>query len=204
MSLAIPVAEMDAADPAAVLAVVDGALVGAATGHRSSTRCVMASRSPMSSTGASPAASGPNGSWKRLLTSPIGIVHIPGTRRIVLAAAELDAYGQMARREPRLVLRYWDDGMLEVREAQSATSYFWFLSGAPEMFDRIDTVHTPPGTWKPKWGRPKIEPARIEPMRVRYYRNPLGRLVKLHQSYQELSTGLFYRSPFQRPDSRVR
>jgi hypothetical protein len=51
----------------------------------------------------------------------------------------------MARRAPRLTLRDWDAGMGEVRDGQAATSYFWFLSGGPEMFDRIDTVHTPPG-----------------------------------------------------------
>jgi hypothetical protein len=120
---------------------------------------------------------------------------------IVLAAAEIEVYGRMARREPRLVLRDWDDVMSEVREAQSAASYFWFLSGAAEMFDRIDTAHTPPGNWKPTWGRPRVDPSAIRPVRIRYYRNPLGRLVRLHQSYQEMSTGLVYRSPFERPDA---
>lgn len=123
---------------------------------------------------------------------------------IALAAAEIEVYGRMARRAPRLVLRDWDGVISEVREAQSAASYFWFLSGAAQMFDRIDTAHTPPGNWKPKWGRPKVDPAAIKPIRVRYYRNPLGRLVKLHQSYQEMSTGLMYLSPFERSDARFR
>jgi hypothetical protein len=85
-----------------------------------------------------------------------------------------------------------------------ASSYFWFSSDEPEMFDRIDTVHTPPGNWKPKWGRPKVDPSAIRPVRIRYYRNPLGRLVKLHQSYQEMSTGLVYRSPFERQAATFR
>ena len=72
------------------------------------------------------------------------------------------------------------------------------------MFDRIDTAHTPPRNWKPKWGRPKVDPSAIKLIRVRYYRNPLGRLVKLHQSYQEMSTGLMYQSPFERSDARFR
>ena len=93
---------------------------------------------------------------------------------------------------------------MEVRDAQLASSYFWFLSGEPEMFDRIDTVHTPAGNWKPKWGPPKVDPGAITPVRIRYYRNPLGRLVNLHQSYQEMSTGLVYRSPFERQDARFR
>lgn len=120
---------------------------------------------------------------------------------IVLAAAEIEIYERMARRTPRLVLYDWDEVEIEVREAQLASSYFWFLSGAPENFDRIDTVHTPPGNSKPKWGLPRADPTAISPMRVRYYRNPLERLAKLHQSYQEMSTGLVYQSPFERQDA---
>ena len=123
---------------------------------------------------------------------------------VVIAAAEIEIYGRMARRDPPIVLRDWDNALAEVRGAQLASSYFWFLSGEPEMFDRIDTVHTPPGNWKPKWGPPRFDPTAIKPVRVRYYRNPLGRLVKLHQSYHEMSTGLVYRSPFEREDARFR
>jgi hypothetical protein len=123
---------------------------------------------------------------------------------IAIAAAEIEIYGRMARRSPRFVLRGWDQVVTDVREAQAAASYFWFLSGGPEMFDRIDTVHTPPGNWKPKWGRPSRDPTAIKPVRVRYYRNPLERLVKLHQSNQEMSTGLIYRSRFERSDARLR
>ena len=123
---------------------------------------------------------------------------------IVLASAEIEVYGRMARREPRLALREWEVAMAAVRESQAAASYFWLLSGEPVMFDRIDTVHTPPGNWKPKWGRPKVDPADIRPVRIRYYRNPLERVTKLHSSYQEMSTGLVYRSPFERSDARFR
>ncbi len=123
---------------------------------------------------------------------------------IVLAAAELEIYGRMARRGPRLTLRSWEVVLAEVRDAQASSSYFWFLSGGPVMFDRIDTVHTPPGNVRLRWGRPKVDPAAIPTARVRYYRDPLERLVKLHQSSEEMSTGLVYRSPFERSDPRFR
>ncbi len=123
---------------------------------------------------------------------------------IAIASAEIETYGRMARREPRLTLRGWDHVMMEVREAQLASSYFWFLSGAPEAFDRIDTVHTPPGEARLKWGRPRRDPAKIRSTRVHYYRNPLQRLVKLHQSNREISTGLVYQSQFERSDARFR
>jgi hypothetical protein len=120
---------------------------------------------------------------------------------IALAAAEIETYGRMARRDPPLILRDWDAVLTEVHEAQLASSYFWFLSGGPEPFDRIDTAHTPRGNSRLKWGRPRVDPAAIQPARVRYYRDPLKRLVKLHQGSEELSTGLVYRSPFERQDA---
>jgi hypothetical protein len=121
---------------------------------------------------------------------------------ITLAAAELDAFGRMARRDPKLGLHDWEAVEHDVWEARLAASYFWFLGGEPTMFDRIETVHTSPGARYPKWGRPRYDPRTIK--RVRYYADPMDRLVRLHSSFQELSTGLVYQSPFDRPDAKFR
>ena len=124
---------------------------------------------------------------------------------ITIAAAELDIFARMARRPPRLHLsgcRRRRGGDRGIRASRRPTS--GFLGGAPTMFDRIDTVHTPAGRTKPKWGRPRTDPATIGAAHVRYYADPLDRLVKLHSSYQEIATGLAYRSPFERSDARLR
>jgi hypothetical protein len=123
---------------------------------------------------------------------------------ITLAAAELDTYGRMTRRSPAIGLRGWDDVMVDVRLAQAASSYFWFLGDGPTMLDRIDTVHTPRARQKPKVGRPKIDPATLPAARVKYYADPLSRLVKLHHSSSEMTTGLHFQSPFERSDGRIR
>jgi hypothetical protein len=123
---------------------------------------------------------------------------------ITIAAAELDAYGRMTRRRPVIGLSGWDDVMPDVREARFASSYFWFLGNGPTMLDRIDTVHTPRARQKPRVGRPKIDPSTLPDERVRYYADPLDRLVKLHQSSQEMTTGLYFRSQFERSDARFR
>ena len=123
---------------------------------------------------------------------------------ITIAAAELDAYGRMTRRTPTIGLSGWDDVMLDVREARFASSYFWFLGDGPTMLDRIDTVHTPRSRQKPRVGRPIIDPTKLPAERVKYYSDPLERLVKLHHSSQEMTTGLTFRSPFERQDSRFR
>jgi hypothetical protein len=120
---------------------------------------------------------------------------------IVIAAAEIETYGRMARRAPRLGLSHWADVEAEVREARLASSYFWFLGGEPTIYDRIASVHTPPGNAKLRWGRPRVDPATIPDSAVRYYADPFDRIVKLHQSFREMSTGLIYQSPFERPDA---
>lgn len=123
---------------------------------------------------------------------------------ITIAAAEVEIYGRMARRPPRLGLARWDEVESDVREARLASSHFWFLGDGPTMLDRIDTVHTPPGGSKPKVGRPRVDPATLPDERVRYYSDPLDRLVRLHRTEAEMTTGLVYRSPFERGDARMR
>ncbi len=39
---------------------------------------------------------------------------------------------------------------------------------------------------------------------IRYYRDPMQRLVRLHSSFQEIMTGLAYQSPWPRPDAQFR
>lgn len=123
---------------------------------------------------------------------------------IVIAAAEIEIYGRMAGRTPRLRLRDWTDVRAEVAAAREASAYFWFLSGGPTMYDRIDEIHTRMGRLKTPWGPPRDDPNAIKDSAVRYYANPLERLVKMHQSYQEIATGVVYRSPFERSDATRR
>lgn len=123
---------------------------------------------------------------------------------ITIAAAELEAYGRMTRRTPAIGLSGWDDVILDVRDARFASSYFWFLGEGPQMLDRIDTAHTPRGRQKPKVGRPRIDPATLSDAKVRYYSDPMERLVRLHQSWREMTTGLYHQSQFPREDARFR
>lgn len=121
---------------------------------------------------------------------------------ITLAAAELEVFMRMCRRHPRLGLLDWHDIASEIRDARIASAYFWFLGGEPQVLDRIDTVHTPPGEQNPKWGRPSRDWRKLRPWDVQYYADPLDRLVRLHHSWSEMSSGLTYESPFQRNDGR--
>jgi hypothetical protein len=118
---------------------------------------------------------------------------------ITIAAAEVEAYGRMTRRAPRLPLAAWDAVEHDVREARLGSDYFWFLGGEPQPLDRIDTLHTPKAGEDPKWGRPRRDWRKIRPSDVAYCPDPLDRLKRLHQTWQEMSTGVIHRSPFERP-----
>jgi hypothetical protein len=123
---------------------------------------------------------------------------------VAIAAAELEMFGRMSRRPPRLRLINWATVATEIAKAREASSYFWFLSGGPLMFDRIEEVHTriPEAALlgNRKWSL--VNPASLDVSRVRYYTNPLERLKKLHRSSREILTGLTFVSPFERDDAR--
>lgn len=128
---------------------------------------------------------------------------------IAIAAAEIETYGRMAKRPPRLGLLQWQVVEAEIAAARAATSYFWFLSGEPTMYDRIHELHTriPRPSTSGNFAVPAralVNPASLNPSRVRYYTNPFRRLVKLHETSQELVSGHFFQSPFPRPDARLR
>lgn len=121
---------------------------------------------------------------------------------ITLAAEELLLFKRAAGRTPRLRLA-WTDVATEIDGARHATAHFWFLSGQPTMYDRIEEVHT--RVDRRNWRRARrVDPLRVPAAGVRYYVNPLKRLIELHSSSRELVTGLRYRSPFERADARRR
>lgn len=120
---------------------------------------------------------------------------------VTLAAEELSIFARTASKPPRLRLRGWDVVAAEVAAARAAASHFWFLSGDPTLLDRIDEVHTRLARRRHPWGSPPIDPTAIPVDRVRYYTNPLTRLVELHRGGRELSTGLGFAPLFPRGDA---
>jgi len=124
---------------------------------------------------------------------------------VSIAAAELEMFGRMAKREPRLELLDWSTVEAEIDAARTSSSYFWFLSGEPNMYDRIQQVHSR----KPVLAgglpskRLRVDPASLRSSRVKYYRDPLERIRQLHQSSAEMFSGQIFESPFERADARL-
>lgn len=123
---------------------------------------------------------------------------------VTLAAEELSIFGRMTARTPRLRMRDWEMVQAEIAAGRAAASHLWFLIGDPLPLDRLNEVHTRLARLKHPWDAQPIDPYSIRADRVRYYTNPLDRLVQLHQGWREMSTGLGFMPPFPRPDAGAR
>ena len=118
-----------------------------------------------------------------------------------LASEELAFFGRMASRTPRLGLTGWDAVEDEIAQARLAAGYLWFLFGEPQPLDRINEVHARLARRRLPWPASGLDPMTIPVDRVRYYTNPLVRLVELHRGSLEMMTGLASQPLFPRQDA---
>lgn len=121
----------------------------------------------------------------------------------ILGVRELRALQLMTTHEPTVGIRGVDDLDGRVTEAERVSEPLWFPGGTPHEFDRVqeanhrglvDGHHVPVGT------PGRLRPEEIADDEVRYYRNPLVRLRKMHHSVNEM-TGFPYVSPWPRADA---
>lgn len=92
-----------------------------------------------------------------------------------------------------------------ISKANRVSAHMWFPGQSPHDFDRIAEANNRnvPGRRALPPLTEHTPPERIRPGTIRYYRNPLERLVALHRSQHEL-TGWPYISPWNRQDARFR
>jgi hypothetical protein len=123
-----------------------------------------------------------------------------------LAAAELKFLKRMSGRTPRVRLEGWPTVVSHIRAADAASAHVWFPGvDEPHAYDRVAEANSRGirrgGQLVPRDRRPS--PDGLRPRQVRYYRNPLQRLIRMHHSFQEI-TGFAYISPWPREDARFR
>ncbi len=127
---------------------------------------------------------------------------------IEIAAAELIALGNMARRAPRLKLADWPSVLADVKAAKAAAAHFWFPGDDPHEFDRVKEANA--RLWHGRKGMPRsfppkhvVRPDQLTLEQIHYYRNPLRRLIEMHVQSPELF-GFTYVSPWPRADAQQR
>ena len=113
---------------------------------------------------------------------------------IVLAVRELSMFDNFfAARD----LEFTDRSDLADKLAAGRTiaSYFWFPPDPPTEFDRIEEINRQ--TFRSmRNGGNRVDPATVDFGNVRYYRDPLERLERLHQASTEMLTGLTSYAPW--------
>jgi hypothetical protein len=117
---------------------------------------------------------------------------------IVIACTELTGLLAGIARPPAVSIQGADELTATIDEARRRASHLWFVGDPPHIYDRIyEANHR---LWDTTPSGPQRAPDQLTDDEVRYYRNPLQRLIKLHQSTNELM-GYSYRSPWHRPDA---
>lgn len=128
---------------------------------------------------------------------------------IRLASEELLYFERALSRPPQTRIRDWPRIQRAIHAADRDTRHFWFLGrSGPHWYDRVRSVED--AMFEVAGGRgnilkvPQIDPRSLTLEQIHYEPNPLGRLVGMHSSYQEMTTGTWYESPWPRGGALVR
>jgi hypothetical protein len=112
-----------------------------------------------------------------------------------IASNELRYLRRMASRTPRVGIDGWEELEKRIQTSDAASAHLWFPEDAPHNFDYVEEANSR-GARRNRIVplSERIAPSDLSPNQVRYYRNPLRRLIRMHQSFHEL-TGFSYESP---------
>ena len=105
----------------------------------------------------------------------------------------LDAFLAMAARPPAVVLDEDDRLAALAKRAIGMTEHLWFLTDTPQRYDLGQELLGRAGAARTFIS---IDPASVAPTEIRYYRDPLRRLLGMHESGLEHMTGFNYQSPY--------
>lgn len=124
---------------------------------------------------------------------------------VVLAVEELRHFKAMSQAKPQVEIEDWAQTERFCQDAWEQASYLWFPGHSPHSYDRITEANK--RMFRSLVGgsqRQFVDPSTIRDSEVRYYRDPLRRLVSLHSGFHEITTGLVFVSPWPRSDAQFR
>lgn len=125
---------------------------------------------------------------------------------IQIAVRELRVFRQMTARPPVVELTGWDAIKERCAVAERLSSHFWFIDQSPTAYDFTQAANARSFRMRSDgdWMTPPVKPDDLAEDDVPYYQHPLTRLVGLHGSFNEMTTGVSYVSPWPRADARFR
>jgi hypothetical protein len=113
---------------------------------------------------------------------------------IAVAITELRSFIAFVDARPKLRLKNRERLLQATERAASLISYMWFPRiGAPTPYDQFNEANRRASGEGFQFRSPEATPPdQIAASDVHYYRNPLQRLVRLHQGANEIATGFSY------------
>ena len=145
---------------------------------------------------------GTQGAWNTFdhYSSELALLYI-----VILGGRELRALIHGLTRPPRAKISDPDSLRTLVRHADLISRHMWFPGQPPHDFDRVQEANNRKviGRKLPASLATRTPPDQVRSGTIRYYRNPLRRLIRLHSSANEL-TGFSYTSPWHRRDAFLR
>lgn len=127
-----------------------------------------------------------------------------------IAARELSALLEMTDRPPAVDVAAREKLGAVADRARQVSRHLWFPGDGPHDYDRA--VEANRRVWRDyrdskdlsEAQKRAVPPEALAPEDVSYYDNPHQRIVQMHQSWAEATTGFTYRSPWERSDARFR
>ena len=128
-----------------------------------------------------------------------------------IAIDELGDFERMSTNEPQVDLADWDSVRSELSTAEARIAHFWPPGRPPYSYDRakeanqrVFDVAAQHDAGVALTHPPTPPPDTIPDAEIRYYPDPFHRLVQLHAGFAEATTGVWWASPWPRPDARYR
>lgn len=129
-----------------------------------------------------------------------------------LAIDELRDFAEMADKEPRVDLADWEEVRRDLAAVEPQIEHFWPPGRRPYSYDRaieanqrvFDAMAAQHDAGQSFTLPRAADPDAIPESQVRYYPDPLRRLVQLHGGFSEITTGVSWPSPWPRADARNR
>lgn len=125
----------------------------------------------------------------------------------LLATRELIDFARMASQAPCVQISGWPAIHERCELADRLCRHLWFPGQSPHSYDRWVTANQRAfEIVRDDFSRrgEVTPPDALDDAEVRYYGNPLERLVGMHMSAHEMVTGFVYQSPWQRDDAQIR
>jgi len=115
---------------------------------------------------------------------------------VQLGALYLDAFLRMAARPPEVDITGREDMTRLVKTGRDRAQHLWFVDDAPQLFDRGQEVLARAASERRFGGDGNAAAADLAVNDVRYYRNPLERLRRMHEPSREMTTAFVYVPPW--------